>query len=231
MTASPLRCWLLAALTAAWAWAGSVFTPWALDLDHRLWLYDTLYYAGFALLAWGLVELALEARGRGIRRRRVATAPPLALAALAGAAALLGDDSAVGLRIKTLAGAEALAAERAQGDSDARRRVGGFLVDTRRHPCSASQPWLWLGRPFGGGTGTGRALVFAGDGPPQVPFADAFRVRPVAGGWWLAYQHGAAYARAERDAAASPRPRPCVDAQRAATHRQGRAFIDAGRTR
>jgi len=49
--------------------------------------------------------------------------------------------------------------------SDQRQRVGWLLLDSVRAPCE-TEAWLWLGRPFGGGSGINRALVFS---PGRVP--------------------------------------------------------------
>lgn len=222
---SPARCALLLAATLAWAWAGSVFTPWALDLDHRLWLFDALYYLRFALLGWGLFEAGVAIAALAARRRPVRPMRALALlttAAVVATLALQWGESDAGVRLAMRFSAPALAAERGAADSDARRRVGGWIVDTRRHPCGPGQPWLWLGRPFGGGTGTSRALVQAGTEVPLTPNPDAFRFRPVAGGWWLAYQHGARYAQGAATAG------PCGPGTAVASHADGLGFIADG---
>lgn len=223
---APIRCALLLALVVLWAWAGSVFTPWAADLDPRMWLYDTRYYLGFVLLAWGVVETALLLV-RARNRAPGSVHAPLALLALAGAtvvAVTALEDSAAGLALRTRWSAEALRAEIDAGDSDVRHRSGWWLVDTRRHPCGTA-PWLWLGRPFGGGTGTSLALVHDPQGTPASPDPDAFRFRPIVDGWWLAYQHGTAY----RQGLEVRRGKSCEPGRPIANHAQGLRFVDAGR--
>lgn len=222
---SPARCALLLAVTLGWAWAGSVFTPWALELEHRLWLFDALYYLRFVLLAWGLFEAGVAIAALAARRRPVRPMRALALlttAAVVATLALQWGESDAGVRLAMRSSAPALAAERGAGDSDARRRVGGWIVDTRRHPCGPDQPWLWLGRPFGGGTGTSRALVHAGDAVPVAPPGDAFRFRALGDGWWLAYQHGARYAEG------APASAPCAPGTTVTSHADGLAFLVDG---
>jgi hypothetical protein len=216
------RPWVLLAATLLWLWASSVFTPWAADRLHRLWLYDTLFYARFALMFWAAAEVALLLfRPRGHRAN-------LALAPLAGTAlAVLGSlfylYSEAGMRWRVVASLQDLSATADAGYSDERRRAGHFLVDSVREPCPG-QAWLWLGRPYGGGTGTSIALVRAGTAP-LAPTADAFAFWPVTQRWWLAYQHAGHYRRLQGDAnAPACRPGRILSGQG-----EGQAWVDEGR--
>lgn len=219
---TPLRLWTLLALALAWCWASSVFTPWAIDLAPRLWLYDVLFYARVLLLFWGTCELLRALLRRDWRR---STLGPLGLVLLVAALAWAYADSETGWRWKVAASSDVLRASASTGDHDIRHRAGHFIVDTVRHPCAADEPWLLLGRPHGAGSGTNLALVHAGDGPPQSPFAEAFAFRPVRDGWWLAYKHAANYRGAVADGVAIR----CAARRVLHRHRDGRAFIDAGR--
>lgn len=219
---APLRLWVLLVLATCWCWAASVFTPWAVDLAPRLWLYDLLFYARALLLFWGACEVL-----RMLLRRdgRAATLAPLALVVALAAVATGYAGSEAGWRWKVAASGEALRASTRARDHDARHRAGHFIVDTVRHPCRDGQPWLWLGRPHGAGSGTNLALVHAGDAPPQSPMADAFAFRAVRDGWWLAYQHAAHYQRA----LAGGIREGCRPGRVLERHRDGRAFVEAGR--
>lgn len=220
--AAPLRLWMLFALALAWCWSSSVFTPWAADLAPRLWLYDVLYYARVLLLFWG----ACEAMRVLLRRDwRASTLAPLALVLAIGATAWAYADSEAGWRWKVAASRDALQRSMGTGDHDVRHRAGHFIVDTVRHPCDRAQPWLWLGRPHGAGSGTNLALVHAGHAAPRAPMAGAFAFRPLRDGWWLAYQHAARYQRALAGGGAGR----CADGRVLRSHAHGRAFIQAGR--
>lgn len=221
---APLRLWTLFVLTLAWCWAGSVFTPWAIDLAPRLWLYDVLFYARVLLLSWGACEV-LRVLLR--RDRRASTLAPLGLVLAIGASARAYADSEAGWRWRAAASRDALQASMGTGDHDVRHRAGHFIVDTVRHPCDRAQPWLWLGRPHGAGSGTNLALVHAGAAAPQSPLANAFAFRPLRDGWWLAYQHAARYQRA----LAGGDIDRCATGRVLHSHRDGRAFIEAGRRR
>ena len=178
------RPWWLVAAAAAWLWAHSVFTPWAEDMDPRLWLYDALFYARFTLLAWALAELGVRLLRRERRPAAYAWAGGLALLVALGWAYERTD---AGLRVRILASEAALARSAALPYATPRHRAGHFLVDTVRDPV-AGEPWLWLGRPFGGGTGTGRALVRSRRSAPAMPAQGAYAFRPLVGDWWLAEQ-------------------------------------------
>ena len=219
-----LRIAALTLLTALWLWSGSVFAPWAEDLDPRLWLYDLRYYAGFGLLFWGLAETALLLRrsrqGPETRVRMFAAAGLLSLSAIAVLAAAWLTHTEAGWRWRVQASAEALAPFSAPAYADRRQRIGWLLVDTQRMPCGG-QSWLWLGRPFGGGSGTNMALVYSPDATPESPQAEAFGFRPAAAGWWLAYQNPGSYS------AAADGTMACVEGRRLASHAEGLRFIDS----
>lgn len=183
---SSARLWLLLAATVTWLWASSVFTPWAVDRAPRLWLYDLLFYLRFALVFWGIAEVLRLLFRR--ERIRPSQALPLALIVAVVIVAGIYAHTEAGLRWKVRASREALAAIARDGYSDQRRRAGHFLIDTTRMPCGDAQPWLWLGRPHGGGSGIGMALVHSGDRVPDTPSPDAFAFAPLAAGWWLANQ-------------------------------------------
>ena len=219
---APLRLWTLFLLGLAWCWASSVFTPWATDLAPRFWLFDVLYYTRVLLLFWGACEVL-----RALLRRdwRASTLLPLSLVATVVLLAHLYPDSEAGWRWKIAASSDALQASMRARDHDARHRAGHFIVDTVRHPCRDDQPWLWLGRPHGAGSGTNLALVQAGATAPATPMADGFAFWRVSDGWWLAYQHAAHYQRAVADG----REESCSPGRPLEHHRDGRAFIDAGR--
>jgi hypothetical protein len=178
-----MRVLLLLAL-ALWWWAGSVFSPWAESLDHRLWLYDTLFYLGFLLGAFVLIDV-----GFAIARWRAAQSRSIVWIAawLVGAwIAWVYDATETGLRFKVYVSADALANSATLPYDPPRHRAGHFLIDTVREPVPG-QPWLWIGRPFGGGTGTGRALVRSGaQAPTPPPDMQAYRFRAIGGGWWVA---------------------------------------------
>jgi len=67
--------------------------------------------------------------------------------------------------------------------------------------------------------------VHAGDAAPQSPMAEAFAFRAVRDGWWLAYQHATRYQRA----LAGVRQEGCRPGRVLERHRDGSAFVDAGR--
>lgn len=218
-----MRTLLLLTCTLAWAWARSPLTPWAVSAEPRMWLYDLLFYAGFALLAWGLVEACgLWVAGR----RGHAIGIPACLVAAAAACGLLPfalSFSGHGIALRARLSADALARETDAGDSMRRHRVGALIVDSRRRPCG--ETWLWLGRPHGAGSGTSMALVRARGPRPLDPDPEAFRYRELGSGWWLAYQHGAKYAaRLGRGI-----PARCVPAEGFVGHRAGMRFVSAGR--
>ena len=222
MRLSPsLRLWILLAATLLWLWASSVFTPWAADRAPRLWLYDLLFYLRFVLLLWGVAEilhLALQRQLATPLRR----AMPLAATVVVVLVAWAYDRSEAGLRWKVSASHDALTVTARDGYDDRRRRAGHFLVDTVRVPCGNAQPWLWLGRPHGGGSGINLALVRSDHRVPVTSEPDAFVFSPLAHGWWMAYQHAGRYHRAVQQRGEAV---PCV-AGTVVTHPQGQAFIE-----
>lgn len=162
----------------------SVFTPWAPSMAPRLWLFDALYYGWFVLLAWALVEAGVAWRRWRDRGER-AFAWFVALIAVVGVAWMY-ERTDLGLRAKVRFSDAALRASASLPYDAPRHRAGHFLIDTVREPV-AGQPWLWLGRPYGGGTGTRRALVLArGNAMPQAPGGGGYAFRHLAGEWWLA---------------------------------------------
>jgi|GEM_PF-1720519 len=226
------RRWLLLGLTLAWLWASSAFTPWALSAASMMVFYDALFYARFALAGWWLVELGLLVHRS--RPTRVAAAP-LALALVLAVLVPQLRKTEAGLHVLLRFSLPAL--EQAIGDrhtsghapilaDDQRRRIGAFLVDTWRLPCAADQPWLWLGRPFGAGSGINLALVRSQHGPPEAPDRHAFRFRSLGHGWWLAYQNPAQFFRP--GGPASQPNSPCQPGETLDRHRQGLAFIEKG---
>jgi hypothetical protein len=222
-TLAPLRPWLLLAATVAWLWAASVYTPWAADRAPRLWLHDTLFYLRYVLLAWAAAEalhLGFHWRDRAARR----TVPPLAITLILAVAAWASVHTEAGLRLRVAASAGALGSLATQRHHDTRIRAGHFLVDSVRTPCPG-QTWLWLGRPYGGGTGTNAALVLAPAAVPDTPRDSAFRFWQVDQQWWLAYQHAAHYHRHAADEAASK----CRPGRAVRGHRDGTRFLHDGR--
>jgi len=214
------RLVLLLAATLAWLWAISPYAPRAADRAPRLWLYDLLFYVRAVLLAWTVAEIAF-ALFRGTRRSPgVVALLGTVLAAWLGAAAY--DDSGVGWRWRVRASGAALAAVAQAGDSDQRQRVGHLLIDTVRTPCGARSPWLWLGRPHGGGSGINLALVRGNGAVPRTPVRDAFVFLALGEGWWLAYENAA------RHHAAAPQ-RACTPGTAVGTHRAGLAHVAASR--
>lgn len=221
--AAAIRRWGVALAALVLAWAGSVYTPWAADAAPRLWLYDLVYYLRFAVLGWGLVEAGLLLRGPVARIGRWV---PLAIAASIAVAAAVAPRSGPALAARVRASAAPLRAL-VDGEAPGRRaRAGHLIIDGLSRPCDARQPWLWIGRPHGAGSGTSLALVHAPEAPPQVPAGDAHRVRPLTGPWWIAYQHAARHVRATGGGRALRTA--CTPAARVSGHRQGLDFVDAG---
>ncbi|WP_162301433.1 hypothetical protein [Cognatilysobacter segetis] len=206
--------WTLPVAAVVLAWAGSMYTPWAADTASRLWLYDLVYYLRYvALLAWLAVAVRLAATGASRRQ-----ALPLALAALVAAVVVLVESPGLGLRLRVAASADALDRVAAGPDGLYRRRAGHLIIDGVSRPCDRARPWLWLGRPHGGGTGTGIALVRSPAARPQVPRGGAHRVLHLDGPGWLAFQHGA------------PTPQlACESAVELRDIAAGRAFMARGR--
>ena len=218
--AQHVRLALLVAATSAWLWAMSPYTPWAAGRAPRPWLYDLLFYARVALLVWAAAEVAYALFRDAWRSPGAVVLLGTVLATWLGAAAY--DDSGIGWRWRVRASGAALAAVAQAGDSDQRQRVGHLLIDTVRTPCGARSPWLWLGRPHGGGSGINLALVRGNGAVPRTPVRDAFVFLALGEGWWLAYENAA------RHHAAAPQ-RACVPGTAVGTHRAGVAHVDATR--
>lgn len=184
-----LLLWLGALLL--WAWAGSVFTPWASDYQPRLWLYDLLFYARYALGAWGLIEAGLCWRAwRDGKMSKSSARWACALLGLGLITALCWTSlhhSEAGWRQRVAWSLPALQPYERPTYADRRHRAGWLIIDTQRTPCE-DQAWLWLGRPFGAGSGIGLALVHSGDTVPRTPAIENYRFLPTTDGWWLAYQ-------------------------------------------
>jgi len=219
------RLIVLTLLSVLWLWAGSVYSPWAEDLDPRLWLYDFLFYSRFILLFWVLAEMGLWFRryrdGIASLRALFAGACLLVVSGLVVTLPAWIADTEAGWRWRVHMSIEALAPYAVPAHADVRQRVGMLLVDTQREPCPG-QSWLWLGRPFGGGTGINLALVHARKtAVPQSPQPEAFRFLWMHGNWWLAYQNPDSYS------AATGGTIVCVEGLRVASHAQGLRFIDS----
>lgn len=219
---SPIRTWTLLAATLATIWAHSVFTPWAVHVQPHLWLYDLLFYLRYLLGFWAIAELLhLGFHWNGPRRRYTLLA--LACTILAGWAAWMYQHSEAGARWRVAVSLERLASAAETDFSDTRSRAGHFLVDTVRQPCPG-QPWLWLGRPHGAGTGTNTALVHAGDQRPMTPAGDVYAFWPARHGWWFAYQHAAR----DRQVPAQRTTITCAPGRILDSQRQGSAWVRAG---
>lgn len=216
-----LRIGALLACVAAWLWLWSIHTPWAADPAPRLWLYDLLFYARVVLVAWLLAECALW-YWRPPARGWIATVL-LGTTLMVGIAGWAYAQTGVGWTLRVLASATALDALARQGRSDLRQRAGQVLVDTVRFPCAPSTPWFWLGRPHGAGSGINLAIVRSAT-QPRAPYAEAFRIRRIAGVWWMAYQNGARYHAMQAQGGAST----CGVAATTSSHRAGMRFIPRG---
>lgn len=218
-----LRLLLLCLLAAAWFYGKTVFAPWAESAADLIWLYDLLLYSGFALYLWGLGEIIWLVI---LRRRQQATRPQLGLAmVLLACAGLIGlahhviHHTGTGWNLRVNWSTEALQAYTQPGYSDQRRRVGWLLVDTVRAPCRV-EPWLWLGRPFGAGSGINRALVFSPGSVPLSPHPSGLAFVAVDEGWWMAYQNPESFYREPGLAPETCRPGAVLN-----SHRQGERFI------
>lgn len=219
------RLIVLTLLSGLWLWAGSVYSPWAEDLDPRLWLYDFLFYSGYILLFWVLVETGLWLRryrdGMASLRAQFTGAFLLVVSGLAVNLPGWIADTEIGWRWHVRMSLEALAPYTVPVHADVRHRVGMLLVDTQREPCPG-QSWLWLGRPFGGGTGINLALVHGSrNAVPKSPQTEAFRFLHMHENWWLAYHNPDSYS-VETDGTIV-----CVEGRSVASHAQGLRFIDS----
>lgn len=218
-----LRLGLLCVLAVVWLFGKSVFAPWAVSPQPRLWLYDTLLYSGFALYLWGLgetIRLAILIRRQRVNGRRAAIALMLlTLAGVTGLAHHIVHHTATGWTLRTAWSQDALQVFHRPGFSDQRQRVGWLIIDSVRAPCE-TQPWLWLGRPFGAGSGINRALVFSPTGPPRSPHSTALAFVRLHGDWWMAYQNSERYYREPALPASD-----CVAGTILDSHRKGASFI------
>lgn len=216
------RLYLFLTLFLLWLWANSIFAPWAESLDPRLWLYDLLFYARFVLLFWGVCELLFACRqiwNRETSKRYVfANILMIGIAALSTSAYLYLMYTGDGFRLRVKLSSSALATLQQPGFSDQRERVGWFLIDNRRQPCT-EESWLWLGEVYGGGTGNNLALVHSRSNSPKTPVLEAFRFWPLSGEWWLAYQNPERYYK-QLEVSKS-----CVEGRIVVTHEQGMEFI------
>lgn len=221
----PTRLYVFFPLFAIWLWASSVFTPWVLDPDPRLWLYDVLFYLRYVLLFWGVCELVIAWKAKRLmeKKPRRKAQVTLVLLVLSAATAMVSFGllhTGPGWHLRVLMSKAALDGYRAPAFSDQRHRAGWFLIDTRRNPCG-DQSWLWLGQAYGGGSGSNVALVYSAAEAPKTPSVDAFRFWRVADHWWLAYQNPKKYY-AHLNTGTHCEPGIAVDA-----HRKGMKFIVA----
>ncbi|MGH8107515.1 MAG: hypothetical protein ACREO1_02200 [Arenimonas sp.] len=218
-----LRLYFLFVIFATWFWANSIFAPWATSSNPRLWLYDLLFYTRFVLLFWGAIELLLawqQIRNEpGKRKQAFVNVVLIGMAVLSVSAYFYLMQTGTGQRLRVRMSLQALAELQRPIFADQRMRAGWFLIDTQRHPCG-DQPWLWLGNPYGGGTGNNLVLVFSEGGVPKTPIVEAFRFWQVSDGWWLAYQNPNSYI-ALIDATAV-----CTQGKPVDTHNLGMEFID-----
>ena len=224
--ATLIRLTLLCFLALFWLYAKSVFAPWAESPEPRLWLYDTLLYSGFFLWIWGVgeaIRLVVVLRQHPQSRNQLAIAALLlGIAGLTGLAHHVLNHTGTGWDLRIAWSAEQLEAFTTPSWSDQRQRVGWLLVDSVRMPCQ-DQAWLWLGRPFGGGSGINRALVFSPDSVPLTPHESGLRFVAVNDFWWMAYQNPDRFY-----GETSLEPAQCRQGTTLASHRQGERFI-AGR--
>ncbi len=219
---SRLRIGLLLVLVVLRIYSGSVFSPWAESELPRLWLYDTLFYAGYLLFFWWGAEalrLIVVRRRTGSWRRAAVPLALLLAAAVLPLANFALHRTAAGWRMRVELSAPSLRSHKDPVIGDRRHRAGWLIIDSVRAPCG-DQAWLWLGRPFGGGTGINLALVHSPPGPPLSPLPEAFRFRRVNDQWWMAYQNPRAYRRGRGYSAED-----CVAGIVVETHRAGMRYI------
>lgn len=192
MLASLIRLCALVIVAAAWFYGKTVFAPWAESAVSRIWLYDLLLYSGFALYLWGLGEaiwlVMLRRQGLGTAAQRGMALMLLLVAGLIGLAHHLIHHTGTGWNWRVAWSVQALQPFSQPGYSDQRQRVGWLLIDTQRAPCEV-ESWLWLGRPFGVGSGINRALVYSPQAVPLSPHPSALAFVRVNDQWWMAYQN------------------------------------------
>ncbi|TVQ29507.1 MAG: hypothetical protein EA370_15020 [Wenzhouxiangella sp.] len=218
-----LRLSLLCLLALAWFYGSSVFAPWAESAAPRIWLYDLLLYSGFALYLWGLGEaiwlLMLRRGNRAGARQLGLAAMLLAFAGMVGLAHHVIHHTGLGWDLRVNWSSAELENLTRPGYSDQRQRIGWLLIDTVRAPCEI-EPWLWLGRPFGAGSGINRALVFSPGSVPLSPHPSGLAFVAVNGRWWMAYQNPDRFHREPGLA-----PNDCRPGVVLRSHRQGERFI------
>lgn len=223
MRASLIRLTALVLIAAAWFYGKSVFAPWSESAAARIWLYDLLLYSGFALYLWGLGEaiwlVVQRRRGRASATQLGLALVLLLVAGLIGLAHHLIHHTGTGWNWRVAWSTQALQAFTQPAYSDQRQRVGWLLVDTQRAPCEA-EPWLWLGRPFGVGSGINRALVYSPQAVPLSPHPSALAFVAVNQDWWMAYQNPTRYYREP-----SLNPSECRPGRELSSHRAGQGFI------
>ena len=161
-----------------------------------LWLYDVLFYTRFVLGFWAIFELlyAYQQIRNAPQQRTLAL---LSIAMIATATLIVSSylylmHTGNGYRARVAMSSVALDALQKPAYTDRKQRAGWFLIDTKRQPCN-EQAWLWLGNPYGGGTGNNLALVHSINAVPKSPILNAFRFWHVSNGWWLAYQNPQKY--------------------------------------
>ncbi len=218
-----LCCFLL--IFALWLWSGSIFAPWALSPNPRLWLYDLLFYTRFVLLFWGVIELLLACRqlrdGPGLPKPAFVTISVVGFAAFCMSAYAFLMSTGDGYRLRVQMSSGDLALLKHPAYLDQRQRAGWFLIDNLRQPC-IEQAWLWLGEVYGGGSGNNLALVYHQGKAPKTPSLEGFRFWPVSDHWWLAYQNPEKY-QLQNDADAG-----CVEGLYVNSHREGMMFVKTG---
>jgi hypothetical protein len=216
------RLYLFLLLFALWFWASSIFSPWAESVTPRLWLYDILFYTRFALLFWGVFEFLFAWRKisnkQGLKRQGVANMLAIGLVALCVSAYLFVMHTGNGYQLRVKLSSAMLAELPQPVYSDQRVRIGWFLIDSQRQPCT-DEPWLWLGEVYGAGTGNNLALVYSKRDAPKTPVLQGFRFWSLSNHWWLAYQNPERYNLHLNDS------NSCVDGQLVTTHKQGMQFI------
>lgn len=219
-----LRFFIYLTLLVLWLWANSVFTPWVTSMQPLMWLYDALFYLGFALTFWATIELVVLIRqllAKDVVNSMLAfKCCMLLICSLLFAVIYAMPSTDAGVRAMVKLSSRSLALHQTVVYADHRHRVGWFLVDSQRSPCG-NQPWLWLGKPYGAGTGNNTALVYSKNTVPKTTMADAFRFWSIDGHWWLAYQNPDRYfvqiGKASR----------CLPGQIVNSHRHGLLFIES----
>lgn len=219
-----MRICLFFLFFAVWFWANSLFTPWATSIDPMLWLYDVLFYTRFVLMFWAVFELLYACwqltNAPQYKKNALLSIVTIAIAAVLVSGYYYLMHTGNGYRARVIMSSGALAALQKPDYENIRMRAGWFLIDTKRNPCN-DQAWLWLGNPFGAGTGNNMALVRSPNAVPKSPMLNAFRFWQVSNGWWLAYQHPQKYS------SLINQPTVCQAGLLVDSHQQGMRFISA----